>query len=237
MDQDHFDALARGVSRSMTRRKTLRRLASGLMIALPGVAVREEVAARCVSLGRKCDRQDDKCCNGAKCRGRCKCRRGKKACDGACISATECCASAERPCGDGCILTGTCCPDVERTCGDARCVALGGCCSNAECNGGVCEGGSCHAAPNQRTCTARDDGCTGAIVRCAAPPSSCTCVVRPNGLSFCSGGFGCADCASDADCERIFGVPGSVCVQGPSASTCGCGPSGKACMTPCMDPA
>jgi hypothetical protein len=236
MDDWQFDALARDVSRAMTRRGTLRLMTSGFIIALPGIVAREEVAAKCVSLGRKCDKKEDKCCGGAKCKGRCTCRRDKKACDGTCLSVAECCASRERACNGSCIPNETCCSGVERTCSDGSCVPSAGCCGNADCNGGICTSGACEPAPHQGICTAGDDFCTiGSLVNCGTVVGACFCLVRPNGLSFCAqNASGCQGCTSDADCEGRFGS-GTVCVRG--MGVCGCGTGGSACFSPCPTPA
>jgi hypothetical protein len=217
MDDRRFDDLARGVGCMSRRRWMLRLLAAGLFGALPALRRLEGAAAACVRLGRRCERRQDRCCGGAKGRRRCRCRRGQRACNGRCIAATACC------------------PGLERSC-DGGCIPVGSCCGNAECNGGVCAGGVCQRAPFQGICTAEMDICTlGPTFNCGTAPGLCSCVVRPNGLSFCAqNSAGCFDCTSDAECESALSAPGAVCVRG---GTCGCSPSGTTCWRPCPNPA
>src|SRR5262249_5661747 len=158
------------------------------------------------------------CCFKGKCkRGRCRCGGARKLCDNQCILVSECCHFTEKPCFGGCVPVATCCPERERECADGTCLTIHGCCEDSAGNGGACDRPYCAPAPHQGTCTAVADNCTGpVVVDCGATPaSSCFCIVRPNGHIFCTGGIGCSDCTGDAECETLFGVPGSVCVRGP----------------------
>jgi hypothetical protein len=236
MDEPRFDDLSRRVGRIATRRGALKLSLCGVLNVRPLLSSPQNVGARCVPLGKKCDKKKDRCCDKGKCKGRCKCGSARKLCDNECILQSDCCHLSEQPCGGGCIPVGECCPDRDRRCADGTCLTIDGCCEDAECNGGVCNRPFCGPAPHQGICTAAVDICAGTNLNCGATPGTCGCVVRPSGLSFCAQGFACVSCTSDAECDAMF-APGAVCVRGPVTTQCGCGPTGTACAIPCPSPA
>jgi hypothetical protein len=211
MDGARFDRIARSLTPPGTRRGVLGGLLAGSFTLL-GVATGQEAHAKnCKKIENK--KKREKCL--AKTHGTCK--KGTK------------------PCGRRCILTAACCPATEKVC-NGRCIPAEKCCSNAECNGGVCAG-VCQKAPNQGICTPERNACllNGGAPACGTPAGSyCTCIVRPNGLSFCGRLFFPTICTTDEQCVAAQG-PGAVCVTGTS-SLCASSETGTGCVTPCPTP-
>jgi hypothetical protein len=124
------------------------------------------------------------------------------------------------------------------------CQKVGERCKRADqCCSGICTGKrrkkKCQAH-GTGTCDQQAGGmCDGVdpnLVHCSNS-TTCLCVRTTAGSSFCGDisieVSGCADCQSDADCERQGFPPGSACapfVNGACAGTC---PSGMVCMGPC----
>ena len=158
MDEDRFDAFARTLGRTRSRRAALGLLsaaAAGSVFARPRSG---EVAAKCVKLGKRCDK-GDRCCGGGRCKGgKCRCTGGKEPCGRTCrvaCGAGETRNPATCDCGV-CIVEGPladrCTADFE--CCSNRCEPLDaatsicrledcrppgfGCISSFQCCGGSC---------------------------------------------------------------------------------------------------
>lgn len=107
------------------------------------------------------------------------------------------------------------------------------------CSTGICQRGSCIAAPHQGICTAQQDYCAGdSEVQCGTSNGDCHCVVRPNGRSFCADTvFYCTTdpCTSDIECVARTGDVAAVCLTGGS---CECPFLGvdTVCKVPCPNP-
>lgn len=150
MDSTAFDRLARSLAAAPSRRSVLR----GLVAAAAGAGVLTaaqpaEAACRKVGDDRGC-RNDDQCCNNARCRNRkCTCKPGYKNCDGKCVdlgSDEDNCGRCGRKCGKN----ETCVKDdgdkddearCRRNDGDGDCAAVGQRCNDRKC----CAGGRCLA--------------------------------------------------------------------------------------------
>lgn len=169
MDNRTFDGLARMMAEAVpTRRGLLRWLGGGVIAALLARFGVEEVAARCVRLGKVCKEQGKKlnCCGGAKCQGaKCKCTGGEIACGGKCVAA-ECCKHAD--CGP------------LKLCANGTCVVGQGTCPSGE---NICAGSTfnCGSGPGGQSCSCYQT--TGNGTRCG------------NGLSLSQGCLNNDDCA------------------------------------------
>ncbi len=83
MDESRFDALARSLATSPSRRRMLIALAAGLLSSPLGRRP-PSAAAACKRVGQNCDQNGD-CCAGAECAGgACQCKNGKSECGGKC---------------------------------------------------------------------------------------------------------------------------------------------------------
>lgn len=138
-----------------------------------------------------------------------------------CFELASCSASPD--CGPGRVCVTD--PDDVR-CGRNACYPVCG-----SSGGGICP-------PNADYC----DRSAGAIhFNCSqGGTSSCTCVKKLNGDSFCGTFAGaCVPCQSDDECVEVFGYePGTVCVTVANASDCNCVPgSTRGCVPPCPNPA
>ena len=87
MNVQWFARLAQRLSGEVGRRQTFTLVGGTLAAALLN---RESVAAGCKKAGRKCDKNKD-CCDGARCKGdrkdkkgKCRCKSGRKECGGKC---------------------------------------------------------------------------------------------------------------------------------------------------------
>ena len=192
MDDSRFDALARSLTSSTTRRSTLRLLAGGALAGALGLRGADEAGARCRRLGAKCAR-GDRCCGGARCAGRprqCTCTGDTKPCDGKCIPTTDCCPGETRACYSG--PTGTenvgICRAGTQTCGPDR--TWGG------CTGEV--------TPRAETCNGQDDDCNGQVDN------------GPNPLN-CTRGRMCLNGNCVCDPHKFYCGPDCPC---PSLSSC-----------------
>lgn len=163
MDGTSFDALARSLATSGSRRGLVRRGALGALgAALAGLGARESaVAAECRGRGDKC-RRNGQCCSG-------KCRRNKK------------CAAAGvgKPCNPnkpsdcksgecGCTARDTTRQLVNCTCRSAGCidVAEQGCEATADCCDGFC-------LDSQDVCFPPQQQCIPEGASCADEPTLC----------------------------------------------------------------
>ncbi len=168
MDGHTFDALARRLTVSPSRRGAIAVLGGALITAVLGPARFAE--AGCKKIGKSCDKSRD-CCEGARCKkGKCKCQNGFSVCDKICYDL----ANDPRHCG---------------ACGNA--CAAGDLCREGSClpsDGDGDDGGGdtdeCSpACPAGRTC------CNGSCLDTSLDPISCgACgVVCGAGVSCCDG--------------------------------------------------
>lgn len=166
MDGQLFDETTRSLTHLASRRTIARTILAGLgAAALARLGTAPVAAGTCKKLGATCDRKTDRCCGGARCKGkRCTCPAGRKPCQNQCIPNDKCCPAC-RPglkccngrcratqtdngncgtCGNECFLSGS------RFCACGMCVfcPLGATLSQATCScdcpaeqtncGGVC---------------------------------------------------------------------------------------------------
>jgi len=149
VDQRTFDTFAQLVS---TRRIAVR---SGAAVLLGMTQLEQTAAAKCKSVGAKCNQS--KCCAGARCkRGRCRCKSsrplwadrccqdrfvekflGQKVEEGTplCCAAERVCPKSENPFDDDCCADGAACIGGQCCCD--------GCRGTAICNGTCCPAASC----------------------------------------------------------------------------------------------
>lgn len=216
MDSRRFDAIARALAGTASRRLSLKLLAGG---ALGAVLVRlgvEVATAACVPAGKKCGR-GDRCCAGATCKGgACKCDRGLRECGKVC---KECCADGDCPgrvCRNG-------------TCRDRSACAVDSDCQSGHCCNGSCVDGQTDSANCGTSCIdcgiggeCRNGGCCRADARACSVDTECcsgvcrgfrvkTCQCRPAG-SLCETGGSCRSCCNDVLCEGGGGGPRCQCV-------------------------
>jgi hypothetical protein len=160
VDDKRFDAWT--IDLAVSRRVAARHLvgvAAGLLVVHGAI---DDAAARCVRPKKRCDKKQDTCCGGAKCRGRrCRCPVNRVPC------ARKCCIA-----GQGCAL-GTTCLNGTKVPGDACDPDLPG-----ECNSGKC---GC----NGNLCACREPDCVSPGQACAGSLDCCTGVCN---LNACSGG-------------------------------------------------
>jgi hypothetical protein len=158
LDATRFDRFARTFVRHLSRRRVLSSLSATLAAAavvyLPG----DVAVAKCVRLGKKCDKKNkkkDTCCGGGKCKGKaCKCTNGRVRCEETCCASGEICAAGTCLTGQGTCASGadsclvatiscnqrsncSCYQSAEGTtrCGEPRIpiTACGNCTSSAQC--------------------------------------------------------------------------------------------------------
>lgn len=190
MDGRRFDRWTRSLIAIGTRRSVTRTLLAGTLGVLLLHVGRNQADAKCVALGKKCDKKNtkkDRCCEG-RCKGKkCRCRRGREACG------TRCCAQGEICAGGLCVPPGQDnvppgqgdCPDGADTCnglavcnGNCNCVQRFG--GGTRCVGGI--SGFCGACLSDGDCAdlgpgavcmvSHEPGCTQCnpgLGRCAAP--------------------------------------------------------------------
>ena len=105
-----LDTFARQLARSMRRRPAIGVLAGLLSFGL----ARPQPALACKKVGKKCDKNKD-CCDGARCKGdakdkkgKCRCKSGYKECNKRCYDLDkdpQNCGS----CGNACVPPDACC--------------------------------------------------------------------------------------------------------------------------------
>ncbi len=114
MDRQHFDALTRHLVSITARRSLLGAFAAALLgrLALP------ESALACKKVGKKCDKNKD-CCDGARCKGDKKDKKGKCRCKSSFTTCNKTCCSASDECFDGaCVTPPGGCPPGADSCGN-----------------------------------------------------------------------------------------------------------------------
>jgi hypothetical protein len=158
----------------------------------------------------------DQCCGpcvGGTCQGgTCVCPTGQHDCNGNCQG---CCVTGDCGAGGRLCINGSCaCPEDMRDCHNGTCVAIGGCCTDDECNSGggqVCVNGACVCPAGLKDCG--DGFCIAQGLCCADTDcrsncyqgACCTRHLLLGGLCFplgsCSDPQGIAGCCqTDADC-------------------------------------
>ena len=219
--ESRFDALAKALAQSGSRREALRRLGgAAAAVALTAVGIScapDDLAGpsgkakrplfgsggRCKKNDHKC-RENDECCSGL-CNpltGVCACSAGSVECpvSGQCVPA----------CGTFQVLnpdTCTCeCAPASVACGTG-CCAPGQICCNGVCTAPCGTSGCC---PTGQTC------CGGTCRNLANDPNSCgTCgTICPAPYTSCQGGF--CTCPSQQLCSTLFFgtlccFPGQIC--------------------------
>jgi hypothetical protein len=109
-----------------------------------------------------------------------------------------------------------------------KCTTSGQCCSHQ------CAGKKKHKKCTDckvRQCQVGMDACGDYQCRC---PGNGFCVTTLSDDSFCFSEGACVPCASDGECNTIFGIDGAACID---ARGCDCtdpeyDPRGRACVTP-----
>jgi hypothetical protein len=152
MDDNRFDAWAKVLGGSGSRRASFRLLVGAVVaggLTRLGLA---DVAAACKKPGKKCDKNNE-CCNKRCKKGRCGCRKVGQTCQSF-VDFNDCCGSGSMSClgpfGDTRCCKGNDqnCRQTEDCCGDDVCeAALGGrkrCCRQ--------EGEVCKLTAGSRTC-------------------------------------------------------------------------------------
>jgi len=225
VDDQKFDALAKGLASGRVSRRTLvRALGGGMLGVLAAAAGRADPAAAqaaCRGAGHPCE-GTQACCAGLVCQAsgpggalRCTaCRPGTKACGAACAA---CCSDSD--CSGATCHTGTCqngaCTLTPVTDGTA-CDDGNKCTQTDTCQNGACVGG------NPVVCTALDQ-CHD-VGTCDPLTGTCS---NPNKTD----GTACNDgnkCTSGDTCQ------GGVCQGGAAAI---CPQSSNPCLTVVCDPA
>ena len=220
MDPDRFDALARFLSHTGSRRRAAAAL-GGVFGGVFSMSSLEEAAAK-----KKCPRckkrKNGKCkknkpdgtaCAGGTCQGgRCQSAGnppadpcpGQKPCKGGCIATGQCCISADCPSGYQCCSDA--CSDTKKP-ADAFCFTHAECCSDF-CRSSRLGVSACAATCRGQQCTLAEGCCRG---------FTCLNVDSTTGFGTCGGcRHGGSPCESDADC--CF----SACTASPNNPQKGC---------------
>ena len=181
MHPRQFDTLARLTSGAMSRRRSVLTLVGTALTS--GVFGSPPVAAGCKKVGKKCDKNSD-CCDGARCKGDTKDKKGKCRCKGSFTTCNKTCCSASKECFGGVCVTppGGCAPGADSCAGeeDFKC----GGSQNCECS---------QSTEGQTLCG--DVSTPGAI--CGQCDSSTDCAsFGPGAFCVASGSFPC--CGPDA---------------------------------------
>ena len=162
MDDSGFDATARAVSRSTSRRDAIRMLAAGAALGLLGRDAADAVAA-CVRVGKRCNHAAQ-CCSGI-CHG----PRGKRSCRAHDVG--SCTLDQDDFCTDR---------DVQR----ANCNQTAGCsCYTTTGGARFCGQDESAFCPATGTC-GRDPDC-GAGAACAVKLLACGGCPTSSGLNLC----------------------------------------------------
>lgn len=176
MNAFQFDAFARHMTTMLLRREMFSIVAAAAASHMAGG--RRGALAACKKVGQKCDKNKE-CCDGARCqgdtkkkKGKCRCKSGRENCDGMCLSVDD-----DAHCG----ACGAACAE-DQFCSDSACQACvpittpfepsaGSCSSDREC----CGTGQC--------CTFNDVGgpvssCFNLLTHTTACGTSCDTVVN-----------------------------------------------------------
>jgi hypothetical protein len=112
MDEQSFDAITRGLTVDVPRRRTIAMLAGAVSSLLARGA--PPVAAACKKVGKKCDKNKD-CCDGAKCEGEKRDKKGKCKCKNRFTKCNKHCYDLDKDdqncgvCGNACVPPEECC--------------------------------------------------------------------------------------------------------------------------------
>jgi hypothetical protein len=202
MDDQQFDALTRRLGSITNRRSLLGAVATALL----GRSALPESALACKKVGKKCDKTKD-CCDGARCKGdrkdkkgRCRCKGGRKECGGKCKNLD----TDEKHCGS----CNNSCPEFFKNCVDGECLS---CLPGAD---------HCESPPST-------PGCEG--------NENCFCLKRlEDGVARCGQRPFCDEpCEVDADCvNSTIPNPNNFCASAGDACCPGLGGQGR-CALPC----
>jgi hypothetical protein len=123
----------------------------------------------------------------------------------------------------------------------AKCAGNNKACKRgSQCCSGICRKKKCKLAPQQGTCTIRQDACEqggiGFGPKCNGV-ANCECIVTKTGAAFCRqiGEASCIACTNDQDCEVQL-APNAKCIQKRDLCVASpCGPEGgdTFCAAPC----
>ena len=202
MDEHRFDALAKALAGSVSRRRSLKMLAAAPFGA---VAARffptASVAPDCRKGGEPCVAETD-CCSGH--------------CDaGLCGAGGATGSGAPGPCranGEGCRQGSQCCSGYCNGREKCACKPVGkGCADPSQCCSGLCDGGKCHCPGDQVRC---DSQCCAAGQRCKRGRCVDECVPEDPAVT-CQGrecGQQLNNCRKKVDCGQC--PTGSSCHEG-----------------------
>jgi hypothetical protein len=182
MNAHSFDAITRHLRNGCGRRQAVTLLTSGALSAFL-LGRGSVVQAGCKKVGKKCDKNKD-CCDGARCKGDKKDKKGKCRCKGRFTKCDNKCYDLDKD---------------EQHCGACDTACLAG----ESCVNGICaEGG----------CTIDRDSCApdGSCISCPDRPGS-VCYLDGDGRTRCSRFLLCGGCENDADCAGLG--PGARCVE------------------------
>lgn len=195
MDDRRFDQWTQALIAIDSRRTVAKMLTGGTLGVLLMHSGGEQAGAKCVALGRSCDRRkkkDKRCCEG-RCKGRrCRCGRGRPRCG------KRCCAQGQI-CADGHCVTGQGdCPAGADTCAGDRFACNGSCnCIQRFAGGTRCGGfaGACGACSRDDDCAELGPGafcaessapectpCEPGVGRCATPCSHVFATTMAEGI-------------------------------------------------------
>jgi hypothetical protein len=231
MDAQRFDALARSLTETGSRRGLLALLAVfpvlGSLFALLDL---EEVDAKGRRKRRKKRHKHGKGRRRKHHNKQCKAPSLAKTCAGKCGPVVDRCQKTV-DCGPcACIPNDPCtagvCGTVQNSCGQD--VPCGACPTGQLCAENQCVTG-------QGSCAAGDNFCLDSNKSCNG---SCRCRISTEGDTRCSGiapggGTDCGECAQSSDCAVLYpAIPGVFCMQGGLGCCNGTAPAGL-CHAPC----
>jgi hypothetical protein len=186
MDATRFDRWTRSLIAIGSRRAVTTTLVGGALSGLLMHFGGKQAAAKCVALGKKCDkkkRREATCCEGRCKSRRCRCRRGRQACGKRCCARGQICDGGQCVTGQGDCPTGadTCAGDLFACNGSCNCIQRFG--GGTRCGGGL--SGFCGACSNDVDCADLGPGafcavssapacipCDAGLGRCATPCST-----------------------------------------------------------------
>ena len=208
-----FDALARTLAATRSRRRALGLLAGGALGGAMALLGRGEAAAACGTVGQPCD-ATRRCCPGAACadNGRCRCKPGLTDCGGRCRNLQTDENNCGK-CGRVCAAGRTCCAGrcVNTANAEAHCGKCGKACRADQ----ICVGGTClcpnGTVPCQNACVAAcPNGQPPDATTCQCA-GACTCPLKAEG----------EPCADNAECCSARCAGGSCQMAEPGSAPVG----------------
>ena len=214
MDGGRFDSLVRSLDGSVPRRTIAKAVIAAALAGLPAWLEPRAAAAKCVKLGNRCDRREDRCCAGRCRRGRCR----RCTADGHCPGCTQC-------------VNGTCTPSSGKACGERSPGDTLRCC-NGTCPQPTCRpaGTPCEPGESEDEC-----GVACCAQRLACSATDCFCARNPAGGACasdfdCDQGKGlrcvCGTCCVAPGKMNLSGDPcedvccSGTCIEGQDVPTC-----------------